>query len=164
VGHGGAATEPVPGSSRNDWTRRGTEGFLGRQEPPGANRPTRQRAWRCALILMGDWCARGATKQAFENQVRGDFDDWEYGFGWKERYAPAHAGVHLFNLDGGGQWVTQYCSTELKRNAHIGRPLVLPEAGPGHTATPDPSRPPAAALSSCALLPRLRSRCTRSST
>ena len=54
--------------ARDDWTRRGTEGFLGRRMPPGAPVAT-----RVALILMGDWCA--AAQPCIENQVRGEFDE-----------------------------------------------------------------------------------------
>ena len=41
---------PVLG--REDWTRRGTEGFLGQHRLPGARQSNAS-----ALILMGDWYA-----------------------------------------------------------------------------------------------------------
>jgi hypothetical protein len=52
-----------------NWTRWGTEGFLGL--PPQSGAGALQGAQ--ALILMGDWCA--AAQPIFENQVCGELDE-----------------------------------------------------------------------------------------
>jgi len=62
-----------------DWTRWGTEGFLGLQCSQG---PTRCEA-RMALILMGDWCA--TAQPSFENKCALNTPASNTGFAEKVR-------------------------------------------------------------------------------
>src|SRR5215467_6776634 len=56
----GPVREPRDLYAVHDWTRQGTEGFLGHsvcQGPTSGSRARRQ----CALSLMGDWCGAQAA-------------------------------------------------------------------------------------------------------
>jgi hypothetical protein len=52
---GGPAREPCDLYAVHDWTRQGTEGFLGHRRCQGQTSGAEARRHE-ALILMGDWC------------------------------------------------------------------------------------------------------------
>src|SRR5215217_5506349 len=52
---GGPVREPRYLYAVHDWTRQGTEGFLGHRVCEGPTSGSRARR-QCALSLMGDWC------------------------------------------------------------------------------------------------------------
>jgi hypothetical protein len=52
---GGPAREPCDLYAVHDWTRQGTEGFLGHRQCQGQTSGATARRPE-ALILMGDWC------------------------------------------------------------------------------------------------------------
>ena len=54
-GKGGPAREPYDLYAVHEWTRQGTEGFLGQPRCQGQTSGDEARRQE-ALILMGDWC------------------------------------------------------------------------------------------------------------
>jgi hypothetical protein len=62
----------------HDWTRQGTEGFLGHKVCQGPDTWLQSEASRGALILMGVWCVatRRSTSQPLKTRVHAS---WQVG-------------------------------------------------------------------------------------